>query len=182
MLKLDAKTKRFLLWATLVFVIIVIILIVVALVKKKSEPQKTTANTQFNPGGPLTGPIVLPPMSTPPIINNPTQPASTPPTQLPGQALEVNWSYITDLAWKLNDVVTKSDVANPGLAAYRCEITNGITEMGERDLSAFVQLYRQWYKRSLRDDYCARVTSSGCWTAFWDAKPAAACKRLKNYA
>jgi len=184
MLKLDAKTKRFLLWATLVFVVVVIVLVIVALLKKSKS--KTGSNTQTDVyTGPLTGPVVLPPISTPPIVPvNPAPPATNPsqPTQLPGQALEVNWTYITDLTWKLYEVATKNDGTNPGLAAYRCEISNGIIEMGERDLSAFSQLYKQWYNRSLRVDYCTKVTSSGCWTAFWDSKPETACKRLKSYA
>lgn len=186
MLKLDAKSKRFLLWATLVFVVIVIVMIVVYFVKKddnKETPGDTLAGA---PTGPLTGPVVvLPPTSTPPIVPaNPAPPATNPgqSTPLPGTTLEVIWTYISDLTWKMNDVVTKGDATNPGLAAYRCEITNRIIEMGERDLSAFSQLYRKWYNRSLRDDYCAKVKSSGCWTTLWDSKPAAACKRLKPYA
>ena len=187
MLKIDAKTKRILLWILLGFVTVVAVLIVWALVKKTAAKKNSPMAAPRQPGNTGTTvptlPVDVPGTATPPILPGGTSTGSgNGGVVLPSEVLEINWNYINDLAWKMDEVTRAESVLNPGIAAYRCEITNGILEMGARDLSALVQTYRQWYGRSFRDNYCQKVTSSGCWTSLWDSKPQQACNKLKNYA
>ena len=169
--------NRLWLWVLAFFGLVLVAMVVAYLVKKAREQQAAKNGTGQNPA-PTNHPV--PPAWTPPTTGPSTStppfvPPSntTSPVDKPVELNQVNWEYIREIAWKMNDTyLDRKD--------YRCEVTNGIIEMGENDLRALAQLYKQWYSRSLKIDYCTKITASGCWTSWWDDKPAAACSRLKT--
>lgn len=132
------------------------------------------ARAKAKAGAPTIRPNPIPPGTVSPPQIPPTPVITPAPTPTPtGTLQQVNYEYIRDLAWKMNDTVG-------GRGDYACEITNGVLEMGDHDLAAFAGLYASWYGRALKDDYCGKIQNSGCWTSWWDGKHARACTRLKT--
>lgn len=160
--------KHLWVWVLGFFGVVLIGLVVAYLLKKAKGQSPQPSNGQNQPQGtdPVPPVVTPPPTSTPPYI-----PTDNPAT--PVDVYNVNWAYVQDLSWKMYETYF-------GRNSYACELSNGVIEMGDNDLRAFVQTYKQWYNRNLKDDYCNKVKSSDCWTSWWDDKPATACNRLKN--
>lgn len=160
-------------WVLAFFGMVFVVMAIVWLVRKaKQPPQPGGGNQAPGPQFPPYNPA--PSTSTPPYIptNNPNNPNSGGGVN-PTDVYNVNWSYVQELAWKMHDTYFDR-------GSYKCELTNGIIEMGVHDLRALNETYRKWYNRNLKTDYCQKIQSSGCWTSFWDDKPNKACNRLNN--
>ncbi|MEZ4941826.1 MAG: hypothetical protein R3D58_13180 [Saprospiraceae bacterium] len=160
--------KRLWLWIAAFFGTVILAMIVVYLIKKSKSPATGPKQQPPLPSAPAFPSV--PTTSTPPIV--PSDSVSQGNNQ-PVDVYNANWAYVQEVAWKMYDTYFDRN-------SYKCEVTNGIIEMGENDLRALVQLYKQWYNRSLKTDYCQKITSSGCWSSWWDDKPAEACSRLKQ--
>lgn len=155
------------------FGVLLVGMAIVWLVRKSKQSSQTGAGgsssgTQFPPYNPS------PSTSTPPYVpkNNPNNPSGNGGAN-PNGVYNVNWAYVQELAWKMHDTYFDR-------GSYKCEITNGIIEMGVNDLRALNETYQKWYNRNLKTDYCQKIQSSGCWTTYWDDKPEKACNRLNN--
>lgn len=166
--------NRLWLWVLAFFGLVLLVMVVVYLVKKGQQSAKGSTGQKAPSSGTSAPPYIpptLPGSSTPPAL--PPEPTSGQGSSKPVDVYNANWAYLQEIAWKMYDTYfDRND--------FRCEVSNGIIEMGENDLRALVQLYKQWYNRSLKNDYCQKITASGCWTSWWDDKPATACNRLKQ--
>lgn len=147
---------------------IVVLAVVVVVARAKA---KVKGNSTGNQPDPLPADSARPPFWPTP---NPGQVITPSPTPNPTpQVQQINYEYVRDLTWKMDATIN-------GQGDHTCEITNGVLEMGSHDLAAFAALYLNWYGRALKDDYCNRVQSSGCWSSWWDGKHTQACTRLQS--
>lgn len=169
-------TRRWLWWLLAGFGGIVVIMVVVYYSKKSVRRPGASNNPAGNPtnadGTP--GPVLpdLPPMTTPPYVP-PVIPTPTPAPNDGVDPLSVNWDYVKGIAWKTRASIYEGQ-------DYRCEVTNGIIEMGEQDLKALNLIYKQYYNGSLQMDYCNNWKDSGCFGSWFESKEQTACERLKN--
>jgi len=164
--------NRLLVWVLAFFGVALVAMGIVWLVRKSKQGSTATDN----PALPGSGTPQFPPYKpTPPTSTPPYIPTNNPNNGNSGNTdvYNVNWAYVQELSWKMYDTYFDRN-------SYKCELTNGIVEMGDTDLRALKENYRQWYSRNLANDYCQKIKSSGCWTAFWDDKPAKACNRLNS--
>ena len=152
-------TRRWLWLLLLGFGGFVVVLVVVYVLRKKAMPPITKLpGTNADGTPPANNGTGIPPVTG---AGNGNTPAST----------VVNQDYIEMLAWKLKATLDEGQ-------DHGCEVTNGIVEMGETDLTAFMQLYENWYGKNLTAEYCNRMKDSACWTSLWDGKKDKACQRL----
>jgi len=164
--------NRLWLWVLVFFGVILVGMVIVWLVRKAKQESQTGSGNPTGTGNSQSLPYnAAPPTSAPAYrpTNNPNNPNNG---NSGADVYNVNWAYIQDLAWKMHDTYFDR-------GSYKCELTNGIVEMGINDLRALNDTYRQWYNRTLASDYCDKIKYSGCWTSIWDDKPAKACNRLK---
>lgn len=168
-----ASTKTWV-WAIVgVFGLGALVMVAIRLLRPKPK-------AAAEPGAGNTPPLPYPsfpdlPTQTPPIL----PPSTTPPSSgnnssIPGvDVYGTNWSYIQELAWKTQSTIYEGK-------DYMCEVTNGVLEMGDNDLRAFIALYSNWYNRRFQDDYCKHWTTSGCTLSWFEDKEKKACTRLRN--
>lgn len=169
--------KRPWVWVLAFFGVVLVVMAIVWLIRRSKQTQQQAGNGNQAPGTQFPPYNPAPSTSTPPYVpknnpNNPNNPSNGGGVN-PNDMYNVNWAYVQDLAWKMYDTYFDR-------GGYKCEITNGIIEMGANDLRALNETYQKWYNRNLKTDYCQKIQSSGCWTSMWDDKPAKACNRLNN--